>query len=104
MQEDEPGQDFLPEDQRLRSLEERLRVAHREEAERTGKQRGPAKGYSQGQRVLAEMLGGPVGGAVIGFVLDRIFGTTPWLLLAMMFLGFGVAIRNVIKISNERPE
>jgi ATP synthase protein I len=30
--------------------------------------------------------------------------TSPWILLAGLFLGIGVAFRNIIKISAERPE
>lgn len=106
MAENEPGRDsFLAEDSRLRSLDERLQAAQRAEEIRSGKRnRKPAKGYRQGQRVLAEMIGGPVGGGLIGFGLDQLFGTFPWLLLAMMFLGFAVAVRNVFKIANQRPE
>jgi ATP synthase protein I len=36
--------------------------------------------------------------------LDRLFGTAPWILLIAMFLGIAVAFRNIIRISNERPE
>jgi len=65
---------------------------------------GQGKGYSQGNRVLSQLIGGPVGGAVIGWVLDRLLGTSPLLLLALMAFGIVVAFRNIIKISGERPE
>ncbi len=105
MAENDTGQEpFVAEDERLQSFEERLQAAQRAEAIRSGKQRGQAKGYSQGQRVLAEMIGGPVGGGLIGWLLDLLFGTFPWLMLAMMFLGFAVAVRNVFRIAKERPE
>ncbi|MEO1168347.1 MAG: AtpZ/AtpI family protein [Pseudomonadota bacterium] len=106
MAEKDTGRDsFVAEDSRLQSLEERLQAAQRAEEIRSGKRnKAPAKGYRQGQRVLAEMIGGPVGGGLIGWVLDLVFGTFPWLMLAMMFLGFAVAVRNVFRIANERPE
>ena len=44
------------------------------------------------------------GGALIGWFLDRLFGTSPWLLLVLLFLGFAVAIRNIYRISQQRPE
>lgn len=105
MAENDTGRDsFVAEDARLKSLDERLQAAQRAEEIRSGKRnKGQARGYSQGHRVLAEMIGGPVGGGVIGYVLDLLFGTFPWLLLAMLFLGFAVAVRNVFKIANERP-
>jgi len=106
MNADEPGQDPIgTEDGRLISLEERLKAANQAEAVRTGsKHKKPSKGYSQGNRVLAELIAGIAGGALIGWLIDRWLETTPWALLVMMFLGIIVAFRNIIRISNERPE
>lgn len=106
MKRKDPGQDPASGgDQRLDALDERIRAAVDAEAVRTGKRRAkPAKGYSQGNRVLAELIAGLAGGALIGWVLDTFLGTAPWLLLVMLFLGMAVAFRNIIRISNERPE
>ena len=108
---EDPGQDGRAfdeagrEDPRITSLDKRLDAAKRDEAIRSGKVgEGQGKGYSQGNRVLSQLIGGPVGGAVIGWLLDRLFGTSPALLLALMALGLVVAFRNIIKISGERPE
>ena len=103
---EDPGRDELDrEDPRITSLNKRLDAAKRDEAIRSGKVgEGQGKGYSQGNRVLSQLIGGPVGGAVIGWLLDRLFGTSPVLLLALMALGIVVAFRNIIKISGERPE
>ena len=100
----DPGQDPSGEDPRLTSLDERLKTAHRAETVRTGQVRGNAKGYSQGNRVLTELIAGPAGGALIGWLLDRWLHTSPWLLLVLLFLGMAVAFRNIIRISGERPE
>ena len=106
MAQDGPGR--FPEDgvgKQQTSLEERLQAAHRAEAERTGKaQPPPRKGYQQGSRVLTELIAGPAGGALIGWLLDRWLETSPWLLLVMLFLGIGVAFRNIYRISQQRPE
>jgi len=107
MNVDEPGQDPNGlEDPRLTSLEERLKAAHEAEAVRTGsKHKKPSKGYSQGNRVLAELLAGLVGGGLIGWLIDSWLGNDkPWALLVSLFLGIAVAFRNIIRISNERPE
>ena len=106
MTENDPGQDPLgAEDARLRSLDERLRTAHAAEQVRTGTaQRKPDGGYSLGNRVLAELIAGIAGGALIGWLLDRLLGTSPWLLMLLLFAGIGVAFRNIIRISSERPE
>lgn len=102
----DPGHDPIEtEDARLIALEARLKAARHAEAVRTGKARGNAnRGYSQGNRVLAELIGGLAGGALVGWVVDRFAGTQPWFLLGFLFLGMVVAFRNIIRISNERPE
>lgn len=105
MAKDEPGLDPLPEDARLQSLDERLRRAKTDEAIRKGE--GSDKGeasYRLGNRVLAELIGGMVGGALIGWVLDRLLGTSPWLLLGLLFLGTAAAFRNIIRLSTKRPD
>ena len=96
------------EDPRLSSLEDRLKDLHRAEAERTASVGQPAamtgRGAGQGQRVLSALIGAPLGAALIGWVADKGLGTAPAGLLIMLFLGFGAAISQVIRISNERAE
>ena len=101
MAEIEPGPDNLGQDARIRSLDERLGAAHQAEAHRTGagKAAGGDESYRLGSRVLAELVGAMVGGALIGWVFDRFAGTSPWGLLVMLFLGIIVAFRNIIRLS-----
>lgn len=91
-------------DPRFDSLDMQLRKAKEAEQIRSGKAQTPAKGMRQGNRVLTELIAGPAGGTLIGWFLDRLLDTTPWLLLICLFLGIGSAFRNIIRISNERPE
>jgi ATP synthase protein I len=105
MAEDEPGRDPVPHDRRLTTLQERLRRAEQDEAVRTGQTRKPVDAnYRLGNQVLSYLIGGPAGGALVGWVLDRIFGTSPWLLLILLFLGMAAGFWNIIKISSKRPE
>ena len=106
MTEDDPGQDpKLPEDARLASLDERLRQAQQDEAVRTGQARKPADRNEQlGNRVLSYLIGGLAGGALIGWVLDRVFGTSPLLLISLLILGTVGGFWNIIKISTRRPD
>ena len=106
MSKTEPGQEQISEDARLRSLDERLKRAEEVEKVRTatGQTGATDENYRLGNRVLAELIGSPAGGALIGWVLDRLFGTSPWLLLAFLFLGFVVGFRNIIRISTKRPD
>ncbi|HEU0097256.1 MAG TPA: AtpZ/AtpI family protein [Allosphingosinicella sp.] len=105
MAEDEHRQDpKLPQDARLDSLDERLREAQAAEAARTRvARRAPQTGQRQGMRILSVLMGAPLGSALIGWVIDRWAGTKGvW--VAMLFLGFGVAMWEVWKISQQKPE
>lgn len=96
------------EDVRLTSLEERLLKARAAEAERTAPAGGAnplsGKGVSQGNRVLSTLIGAPIGGAVIGFAIDSLAGTSPKALLAMLFLGMVAGFVEIWRISKERAE
>ena len=93
----------MSDDKSLDDLDRRIAAAKAESA------RGPApakpsKGYNQGSRVLAELIGAPIGGGVIGWTLDHWFGTSPWFLLGLVTLAFVVAFRNIYRISKEQAE
>ena len=102
MAEDEPRQDpGLPEDARLTSLERRLKQAQADEAARSGG-RHVVAGYmkSPGYRVLSVLIGYPLGSALIGWAIDYFAGTNGvW--VAMLFVGFVVAMWEVWKISKQ---
>src|SRR3954452_10392037 len=89
----------LPPDARLESLDERLDRMQQAEAKRNAK-RQPDSNYQSGQLVLSQLVGCPLGGGIVGWLMDRWFGTRPWLMLVMLFLGFAVGIWNVIRVSN----
>lgn len=103
----EPDQTPGGEDPKLASLEERLRAARRAEEARTNPEMrlgvaGP--GEKTGQRVISTLVGYPIGGGIVGWLLDEWLGTRPWIMLALLFLGFAGACYQVFKISRERPE
>jgi ATP synthase protein I len=93
-------------DPRLESLEERLKAAQHNETQRTAPRPvGSAltgKGASQGNRVLSTLIGTPLGGLIVGFALDRLLGTRPWVMLALLFLGIVAAFIQIWRISKER--
>ncbi|HEX5237865.1 MAG TPA: AtpZ/AtpI family protein [Sphingomicrobium sp.] len=90
----------LPPDARLESLDERLDRLQQAEAKRTAK-RQPDANVQAGQLVLSQLVGCPLGGGIVGWVIDRFAGTKPWAMLVFLFLGFAVGVWNVIRISNE---
>jgi ATP synthase protein I len=103
MATDETGQDpKLPPDARLDSLEERLNRAQATEAERT-RERQPDPTTRIAQQLFGHLIGAPAGGGLIGWGLDTLFGTFPVFFLVMLFLGFGVGVRNVMRISKTPP-
>ena len=104
MPADGTGQDPIGKDGRLDELDKRLKAATQAEGSRTAtSEPKPDGGYKQGSRVLAELIAGPVGGGLIGWLLDGWLGTSPWLLLVFVILGFAGAIWNIVRISNRRP-
>ncbi|KTT73898.1 AtpZ/AtpI family protein [Sphingomonas endophytica] len=105
MAENGPGGDFHDAgDPRLNQLDERLRQARRDEAVRQGTVRDESEaGYQLGNRVLAALIGSLVGSALIGWLIDRWFGTAPWGLIVMLFLGIAVAFRQIIRLTSKRP-
>lgn len=85
-------------DERARLLDSRLAAIRAREAGTQVADRKSADDYRAGNRVLADLLGGVLGGLFLGMVIDQ-FGTRPWGLLVMMFLGIFVAFRNILKHS-----
>ena len=105
MSDEKPAREPIAEDARIDALEARLKAAREREEERNRPQvQGADANYRAGNRALADLLGGVLGGCVMGFAFDAIVGTTPWGLLVGLFLGIGVAFRNIIRAANTRPE
>ena len=90
-------------DRRLDTLDDRLARLEASEVKRTGS--GPSVStdadYRLGNRVLADLIGGIAGGALIGWVIDHFAGTAPWGLMIFLLLGIIVAFRNIFRIANE---
>jgi ATP synthase protein I len=96
------------EEERSASLEARLREARKAEDERTAVPNAPmgmsSKGARQGQRVLSMLVGYPLGGGIVGWFLDGLFHTRPWIMLVLLFLAFAAACFQVFSISKEPSE
>ena len=48
-------------------------------------------------KLSSELVSAVVVGTIIGFILDKTFGTKPWLILIFFFIGVVAGITNVIK-------
>lgn len=99
-EDSEQQDDRLPSDARLDSLEQRVAAAQRKEALRTGKGPAPDANEQMGQRVLALLIGGLLGGTLIGWLLDELLGTWPTLFITLMVLGTASGFWSIIKMSN----
>lgn len=49
----------------------------------------------------AELVVGVVFGGVVGWGLDRVFGTAPWLMVLFVILGFAAGLLNVIRAAQK---
>ena len=48
-------------------------------------------------KLSTELVAAVAVGTIIGFILDKTFGTKPWLILIFFFVGVVAGITNVIK-------
>ena len=105
---DETEQDpKLPPDARLDSLDERLKRLQEAETKRTHKAQ-PNPTTRIWQLMFSHLIGAPAGGGIIGWGIDSLaamagYRTFPLFFLVMLFLGFGVGVVNVLRISKTPP-
>src|SRR5689334_8728861 len=81
-------------DSRVRELRSRM-GARRERGEDLGDSR--PIGYGSGVQVGIELVGGVLGGLLIGYLLDRVFGSGPVLLIVFFFLGAAAGMLNAYR-------
>lgn len=48
-------------------------------------------------RLSAELVGGVVVGFLLGWLFDRLLGTSPWGLIVFLLLGFAAGVLNVMR-------
>lgn len=85
---------------RLKRLEDRARAADPARAE-------PARGQSEytqsslAWRMVTELVAGMLLGVGIGYGLDSLLGTLPWLLMLFALLGFAAGVRTMMRTAEE---
>lgn len=95
----------IGEDPHLDSLEDRIDAARRAEDQRLAREHGPMRsGSSMGVQIASTMIGYPVGGILIGLVLDNLFDTLPWITIGLMFLAFAGACLHVVRMNKNRAD
>ncbi len=56
-----------------------------------------ATGYGQALRLSSEFIAGVAVGAGLGWIIDRLAGTSPLGLIVFLLLGFGAGVLNVMR-------
>ena len=84
----------MPKDQ----FKTRLEIAKKKasKGELNGKKHNPSP-IGSAFKLSTELVSAVVIGTIIGFILDKTFGTKPWLILIFFFVGVIAGITNVIK-------
>lgn len=57
--------------------------------------------FGQAFRYAAELVVGVAFGGGLGWVLDRQFGTAPWLMIVLVILGFAAGLMNLIRAAQK---
>ena len=60
-----------------------------------------SKAMGLGFSIAAQLVAGVLVGGAIGYFLDRWLGSTPWLMVVFLMLGFAAGIMNVIRTARE---
>ena len=61
------------------------------------KDKEPPSSIGTAFKMCTELVSAVVVGTIIGFILDKTFGTKPWLILIFFFVGVIAGIVNVFK-------
>ncbi len=94
----EPPDDEADLSARLQRLGDRLATANRPSENDKGPRQGSdPSAIARGFRMSTELVAGVLVGALIGWLLDRWLGISPWGLIVFLLLGFAAGVLNVMR-------
>ena len=76
---------------RLKIAKDKVKKKFNQDGEKTSSNLG------QAFKMSTELVSAVAVGTIIGFILDKWFGTKPWLILIFFFVGVIAGIMNVIR-------
>jgi ATP synthase protein I len=84
---------------RLKSLDARINQASAQREESAPRPRPTSDSSALGQafRLSAEFVAGVAAGGIIGWIVDRLAGTSPWGLIVCLILGFCAGMLNLMR-------
>ena len=82
---------------RLKNLGDRLNQVSHAEENSAPRQSTDMSGFARGFRLSSELVAGVAVGALIGWLLDRWLGISPWGLIVFLLLGFVAGVLNVMR-------
>jgi ATP synthase protein I len=94
---DRRGRDAETIRQRLDALQGKLATAQGRRGGPREEPEGRGKAMGQALRLATEMVAGVAVGGFIGWALDQLFGTAPFLMVTFLLLGAAAGIMNVIR-------
>lgn len=102
---DDPENVPVGEDPQMASLEGRIAAARKAEEHRVAKEHGTfGDARGAGIQIASTMVGYPLGGIIVGLGFDYLFGTMPWITIALMFLAFAGACLQIVRMHGNRAE
>ncbi len=102
----EPPADEAALNARLHRLGERLSHVHPDAPSETRQAARPTADTSamaRGFRLSTELVAGVLVGALIGWLLDRGLGISPWGMIVFVLLGFAAGVLNVMRSAGIVP-
>jgi len=64
---------------------------------------GDPSALARGFRLSTEFVAAVLGGALLGWLIDRGLGTSPWGFIVLLLLGFAAGVVNVIRAAGVPP-
>lgn len=87
-------------EQRRKALSAKLAARARNEAVETAREKQSEesrKGMALGLKISSEFIAAIAVGAMLGYLIDRFAGTTPWGMIILLLLGFCAGVLNVLR-------